>query len=277
MTPAIQSITKHDDADTIQDNTVHLRPSQGSIFRDSSIHFHGTGNVLYVEDGAKLRNCRLRFMGDNAVIHIRKSARFTEVISSVFHDSIFYLGEDASFTSPARLVPSERENIIIGRDAMFSSRVSSRTADPHLIYSTTTHKRVNPSRSVWVGDNCWIGEEVLLLKGARIGSGSILGARALVTRQVPSNSSAAGVPSKVVGDNVFWLRPSVHAYTKAQTENSLAYASDDFVFAADDSTLDIDALELALSSATTGLEREEWCQTLDSALGKNRFFICLPE
>ncbi|MGP5410613.1 acyltransferase [Glutamicibacter ardleyensis] len=116
----------------------------------------------------------------------------------------------------------------------------------------------------------------MLLKGARIGSGSILGARALVTRQVPSNSSAAGVPAKVVGNDVFWLRPSVHAYTKAQTEKSLEFASDNFVFTADDSTLNIDALELAISSATTGLEREEWCRTLDSAMGKNRFFMGIP-
>ena len=45
-----------------------------------------------------------------------------------------------------------------------------RTADPHIIYDIH-RKRINPSKSVFIGDHVWCGQNVLLLKGCRVGSG----------------------------------------------------------------------------------------------------------
>lgn len=68
-----QIIRSYEDAAALRDNVIHLNKTQDSEFIDSSVEFAGTGNVLYVEDGAKLRSSRLRFLGNNAVIHIRTS------------------------------------------------------------------------------------------------------------------------------------------------------------------------------------------------------------
>ncbi|MEX0729681.1 MAG: acyltransferase [Aquisalimonadaceae bacterium] len=48
-------------------------------------------------------------------------------------------------------------------------------------------------------DDVWVGANVIVLDGVRIGRGSIIGAGALVTRDVPEYSVAVGVPAKVVG------------------------------------------------------------------------------
>src|SRR5699024_8580735 len=141
-----------------------------------------------------------------------------------------YLGPGSSFTARARFQPTERKHVVIGRDAMFSSGVTFRTADPHLVYSTQTHRRINNSASIWIGDHVGIGQEVLCLKGARIGSGSILAARSVVTKEVPSNSTAAGTPARVVGSDVFWTRPTVHGYTKEQSEGSQIDNRKEFIF-----------------------------------------------
>ncbi|MBU8868305.1 acyltransferase [Paenarthrobacter aromaticivorans] len=252
---------------------IHLNQTHDSEFIDSSVEFAGTGNVLYVEDGAKLRNSRLRFLGNNAVIHIRTSPFYLRLLATVFHESVFYLGPGASFTSEARFLPTERKHVIIGSDAMFSSRVVFRTADPHLIYSASNHQRINPSASIWVGDHVWLGEDTLLLKGARVGSGSILAARALVTKSIPSNSTAAGVPARIVGKGIFWSRPSVHAYTLAQTEESSVFSHDDFIYTRDPNVLDIGELEGQLDLAASGHDRAVWCQRLDQMTSKSRFFI----
>ncbi|XAS71251.1 acyltransferase [Micrococcaceae bacterium Sec5.1] len=268
-----QVIRSFADISTITDNVVHWNQTSESEFLRSSVEFAGKGNVLFVEDGVKLRNTRLRFMGNDSVIHLRKSLRFLQLVASVFEDSVLYLGPGASFTAEARFLPTERKHVIIGSDAMFSSRVVFRTADPHLIYSTSTHQRINPSASIWVGDHVWLGEDTLLLKGAKVGSGSILAARAVVTKDVPSNSTAAGVPARIVGKGIFWTRPSVHAYTLAQTERSSVHAKDHFVYTSDQNVLNMAELEGQLDLASSGLERAAWCHKLDQMTWKNRFFI----
>ena len=49
-----------------------------------------------------------------------------------------------------------------------------------------------------VGRNCWLGARVTVLDAASIGDRCVLGAGAVVTRPLPSNSLAVGVPAKVV-------------------------------------------------------------------------------
>lgn len=267
-----QVIRSYEDVSSISDNVVHLRETPGSSFTSSKVAFYGTGNVLHVEDGAQLRNCTLNFRGDGAVVHVRASRRAAQLKVTVYNESVFYLGPGASFTSAARILPSERTHVIIGSDAMFSSRVAFRTADPHLVYSATTHRRINPSRSIWIGDHVWLGEESLVLKGARVGSGSILAARSVVTKDVPSNATAAGAPARVVGSQIFWTRPSVHTYTKDQTSTSQVHRGDEFIFGAGPDVLDPRALEAELDAATTGAERAAWCRRLDDLDGPERFF-----
>lgn len=58
-----------------------------------------------------------------------------------------------------------------------------------------THSKHAP---VVIEDNVWIGEGATILKGVRIGEGSIIGCRAVVTNDVPPYSVAAGNPAKVV-------------------------------------------------------------------------------
>lgn len=51
---------------------------------------------------------------------------------------------------------------------------------------------------VTIGDKAWIGFGVSVLKGVTVGEGAVLGARAVVTRDVPAYSVVAGNPARVV-------------------------------------------------------------------------------
>lgn len=44
----------------------------------------------------------------------------------------------------------------------------------------------------------WIGYEAVILSGVTIGDGAIIGARAVVTRDIPPYTIAAGVPAKPI-------------------------------------------------------------------------------
>ncbi len=50
-----------------------------------------------------------------------------------------------------------------------------------------------------VDDDAWLGYGVIVLDGVRIGKGAVVGAGAVVTRDVPDDAIAVGVPARVVG------------------------------------------------------------------------------
>ncbi len=52
--------------------------------------------------------------------------------------------------------------------------------------------------SIVIGDDCWIGANVTIVAGVRIGEGSVIAAGAVVTRDIPAGSIAAGIPAKVL-------------------------------------------------------------------------------
>lgn len=55
-----------------------------------------------------------------------------------------------------------------------------------------------PKQKVTIGDDVWIGARVIIMPGVTIGSGSIIGAAAVVTKDVPEYVVVAGVPAKVI-------------------------------------------------------------------------------
>jgi len=52
---------------------------------------------------------------------------------------------------------------------------------------------------VILGEDVWLGAGVVVLDGIRIGKGSIIGAGAVVTKEIPEYSLAVGAPARVIG------------------------------------------------------------------------------
>jgi acetyltransferase-like isoleucine patch superfamily enzyme len=95
------------------------------------------------------------------------------------------------------------DRITIGDHVLFGS---------HVFVTDHSHGRVNreeadlpPSEralyskgQVEIEDNCWICENVMILPGVHIGRGAVVAAGAVVTKDVPAYTVAAGNPAKVV-------------------------------------------------------------------------------
>jgi acetyltransferase-like isoleucine patch superfamily enzyme len=63
-----------------------------------------------------------------------------------------------------------------------------------------------------VGNNVWLGRGVSVMPGVRIGDGSVIAAHAVVTRDIPPDSFAGGVPARVIRKlelPVGWVRHGV--------------------------------------------------------------------
>jgi len=54
-------------------------------------------------------------------------------------------------------------------------------------------------KGIQIGKNCWIGGNVIILDGVSVGDNCVIGAGSVVTRNIPENTIAVGVPAKVKG------------------------------------------------------------------------------
>lgn len=136
----------------VGNNTVHAKDVE---MIESGILFRGENNVLFVEEGATLKNVKINFYGSNSVVYISKTKYNCRFQVNIYNDSSFYMGRNNSINGPRPAIfqLSEHKNIFIGDDNMFSLDVIVRLADPHLVYSSETFERVNDSKSVYIGDH----------------------------------------------------------------------------------------------------------------------------
>lgn len=54
------------------------------------------------------------------------------------------------------------------------------------------------AKPIVIGDDCWFGANVVVCPGVTIGSGCVIGAGSVVTKDIPDRTFAAGVPAKVI-------------------------------------------------------------------------------
>lgn len=87
-----------------------------------------------------------------------------------------------------------KTSIEIGDDSMvgFGSRLLD--SDLHPI-DIETPERTEPIR---IGERVWIGSDVTITRGVTIGEDAIVGARSVVTRDVPPRTLVVGAPAKTV-------------------------------------------------------------------------------
>ncbi len=81
----------------------------------------------------------------------------------------------------------------IGRDCRVSWDVVIMDSDLHAIPG----EEYSP-KPVIIEDNVWIGCRCIILKGVRIGTGAIIAAGAVVTKDIPPHTVSGGVPAKVI-------------------------------------------------------------------------------
>ncbi|RMG25009.1 MAG: acyltransferase, partial [Methanobacteriota archaeon] len=83
------------------------------------------------------------------------------------------------------------ESITIGNNVLIADHVSIFDHDHGLV--NRSEYRTKP---VLIEDNVWLGSHSVVLKGVRIGKGSIVAAGSVVTKSIPPNEIWGGVPAR---------------------------------------------------------------------------------
>jgi acetyltransferase-like isoleucine patch superfamily enzyme len=94
---------------------------------------------------------------------------------------------------------SAYQHVSIGRECIVADRVMFIDFD-HGIVEVDRPVRLQGiyKRDVRVGNNVWMGYGAAVLRGTTVGDNSVLGTYAVVTRDVPANAVAGGIPARVL-------------------------------------------------------------------------------
>lgn len=96
--------------------------------------------------------------------------------------------------------------ITIGNNVMFGPNITLATPLHPLLADQRNPRLQNDGKfadieygaPITIGDNCWLASNVTVCAGVTIGKNCVIGAGSVVTRDVPDNSLAVGVPARVI-------------------------------------------------------------------------------
>ncbi|MGC8714770.1 MAG: acyltransferase [Leptodesmis sp.] len=168
----------------------------------------------FIQEGVEITGGRSIFLGNNTAI-LRHSCLIAESTSSKIYigdavtvnkdveieakdGAIVEIG-DRTFINKSVWIMAGA-SVKIGKDCLIAPYVgivaTNRSyADPNI----PINRQAPTSKGITIGDDCWLGHRVSVLDGVTIGQGCVIGAGAVVTKDIPPYSIAVGVPAKVVG------------------------------------------------------------------------------
>ena len=91
-------------------------------------------------------------------------------------------------------------SVTIGDDALIASGCKFIDHDHGIAPGTPMNAQPGVTLPIVLEPNVWLGVNVIVLKGVRIGEGAIVGAGAVVTKSVPPGEIWGGVPARKIGE-----------------------------------------------------------------------------
>ena len=147
-----------------------------------------------------------------------------EAREAIIHQIVGHIGEGSFFQGPVtfhygvhtsvgkrcffnfNLTVQDDAAVTIGDDCNFGPNVTIVTPihpmvaaeRREMLNSEGQRVRLCYARPVTIGNDCWLGAGVIVCPGVTIGDGCVIGAGSVVTKDIPANSFACGVPCRVV-------------------------------------------------------------------------------
>ena len=176
------------------------KPSSVNISKSADISV--TGTFLFNnewDDRSKIYNKKVGILkiGDNAKVDIGNLTCFSGCRLSVGNNAVFKV-EDCYMNYDC--VIDCREKIEIGKHCLIGERVKISDSNKHRICSDE-FKVHNPIK---IKTHVWICNDATILSGVTIGCGAVIAAGSVVTKDVPPRTLVAGVPARIVKEDIDW-------------------------------------------------------------------------
>ncbi|MUL35823.1 hypothetical protein BWI75_05515 [Gloeocapsopsis sp. AAB1 = 1H9] len=172
------------------------------------------GNKVRIDRGVSLRN-----EGQNSRIWLGNSVKLDlGVIIKTHSDSEIEIG-DCTYIGPYTCLSGKY--IKIGKDCRIASHLGI-YANNHTFTDPNCKikEQGNSYQGIVIEDDCWLGSGVRIVDGVTVGQGSVIGAGAVVTKDIPPYSIAVGVPAKVIKSRKLGEQVTTPSTEDIATDNS---------------------------------------------------------
>ena len=118
----------------------------------------------------------------------------------------FNIGENTSIESLKYVTYNCGAECNIGKDCMIAGNVTLFNTDAHPIFDKDTKQIINKVKSIFIGNHCWLGMNVTVLKNSTIPDGCVIGWGSVFSgnKENRTNCVFAGNPARVVRENIDW-------------------------------------------------------------------------
>lgn len=90
-----------------------------------------------------------------------------------------------------------KDNVLIGSNVLITDHFHGKIEEEDL-RKVPAKRRLFSKGPVEIDENVWIGENVAVLPGIKVGKNAIIGANSVVTHDVPANAVVGGNPARVI-------------------------------------------------------------------------------
>lgn len=136
-------------------------------------------------------------IGSNAILTVWENSAGDKGGIEIGNDC--NLGENINVTSANHIKIGN--NVLTGRWVTITDNNHGKTDIDSLSLPPLSRQLVSKG-PVIIGDSVWLGDKVVVLPGVTIGDGAVVAANSVVTKDIPSFCVAAGVPARIIKNNI---------------------------------------------------------------------------
>ena len=126
-----------------------------------------------------------------------KMGKETVITPPFWCDYGYHITVGDYFYSNHNLIITDGANVTFGDHVFIAPNCCFTTAE-HAIDPELRKKGIEIAKPITVGNNVWIGAGSTILAGVTIGDNTVIGAGSVVTKDIPANVVAVGVPCRVL-------------------------------------------------------------------------------
>lgn len=167
----------------------------------ASMGFKASGANSYIPKQSLIKNPKYITIGDNfySLYNLRLEA-WDSYAGQQFTPEII-IGDNVNINTDCHIGCINR--VVIGNNVLMASRIyisdhSHGEANSSALALPPAQRPLHTKGPVVIEDNVWIGEGVCIMPGVTVGANSIVGANSVVTKDIPANSVAAGIPARIL-------------------------------------------------------------------------------